>query len=127
MKPAGEYSYADDLKQRKIDNDYSKMKKVPHISHDFYRSNSYMKESNHIKDIIEYQSKLISNHRVILSTDSESSDIYVYQSQDANSKNSIEVFRYDNMVDRASSLSTKAKSGTGIDNEADSGVPKLPK
>jgi hypothetical protein len=66
------------------------------------------------------------NHRLILSTDSEHSDIYVYQSKEASGKNLIEIYSYENQVDRGSSISLKSKADVGEIDESSS-IPKLPK
>lgn len=47
----------EDFKQRQKDYQVSSHKKVSHISHDYYRSKSYMKKSEHVRNIIEYPSK----------------------------------------------------------------------
>lgn len=64
-----EFDYEMDLKQRQKDHSNNVAKKVPHLSHDGYRSKGYIKNSEHLRGIVNYPSKLHLNHKVILSTD----------------------------------------------------------
>lgn len=87
-----------------------------------------MKRSEHLREIIEYPIAFQMNHRLILSTDQERSNIYVYQSKKVTGKNLIEIFNYENNIDKAVSLRSKPNlkivDGEEVENHQ---IPKLPK
>lgn len=122
-----DYMYMDDFEQRQRDYVNCKYKKIAHVCHDFYRSKNYMKRSGHLREIIEYPQNFQMNHRLILSTDQERSNIYVYQSKEVTGKNKIEIYNYENNIDKAVSLRPRPKGSTGEEDTEVHIVPKLPK
>ena len=82
-----------------------------------------MKNSEHIRKIVGC-SKFSVNHKIILSTDQENSDIFIYQSKEVTGKNLIENYSYNNNVDKASSLNPKINKSMV---EGDDSAIKLPK
>jgi hypothetical protein len=104
-----DYEYIDDYNARILDYELCKYKKIAHVCHDHYRSKNHMKRSAHLRNIIEYPIEFQMNHRLILSTDQERSNIYVYQSKKVTGKNLIEIYNYENNIDKSVSLRPKPK------------------
>lgn len=123
-----DYEYIDDYEQRIQDYELCKYKKIAHVCHDSYRSKNHMKRSKHLRDIIEYPIEFRMNHRLILSTDQERSNIYVYMSTKAKGKNFIEIYNYENNIDKAVPLRPRPKRQM-VDGEEEEihQIPKLPK
>jgi len=103
-----DYQYMDDFLARKKDYETTKYKKIAHVCHEDYRSKNHMKRSEHLRMIIDYRAPFEMNHRLILSTDQERSNIYVYQSNVISGHNEIEIYNYENNIDHAVSLIGKA-------------------
>lgn len=126
-----DYEYLDDFKQRQKDYESNKYKKIAHVCHDTNRSKNHMKKADHLREIIEYPVPFKMNHRLILSTDQERSNIYVYQSKDVEGEGylNIEIYNYDNNIDKAQSLIPKPKKQALDGNEEEEvySIPKLPK
>ena len=68
------------------------------------------------------------NHRLILSTDQERSNIYVYRSTKVTGKNLIEIYNYENNIDKSVSLRPRPIRHM-VDGEEEEiyQIPKLPK
>lgn len=70
-----------------------------------------MKKSQHLRDILgyEYPRDFSNSDRIILSTDQERSNIYVYQSQVVTGHNTIEIYNYENNIDYSYKLASLPK------------------
>ena len=93
-----DYNYQDDLNQRQKDYFEERYKKISHVCSDNYRSKNHMKRSEHLRMILDYPVPLDINHKLILSTDQERSNIYVYKSNNISGENEIEIYNYENNI-----------------------------
>ena len=59
---------------------------------------NHMKKSDHLKMILDYPRDLDLYDKIILSTDQEQSNIYVYQSSKITGENKIEIFSFANNI-----------------------------
>jgi len=84
-----EYSYIDDYDQRRKDYRKATYKKISHVCNEDYRSKNHMKRAEHLRKILQYERKLDINDKLLLSTDQERSNIYVYQSNVVTGENKI--------------------------------------
>jgi hypothetical protein len=70
--------YKDDFKRRQDEFKQATHKKISHVCNDPNRSLNHMKRSEHLKMILDYPRDLNLYDKIILSTDQEQSNIYVY-------------------------------------------------
>jgi hypothetical protein len=78
QNPDEDYEYMDDFNQRQKDFRDVKYKKISHISNESHRSKNHMKRASHLKMILDYPRDLTQYDKLILSTDQEQSNIYIY-------------------------------------------------
>jgi len=57
-----------------------------------------MKRAEHLRKILQYERKLDINDKLLLSTDQERSNIYLYQSNVVTGENKIQIYDYENNV-----------------------------
>jgi len=72
--------YNDDFVGRQKEFRQASHKKISHVCNDPNRSMNHMKRSEHLKMILDYPRDFNLYDKIILSTDQEQSNIYVYQS-----------------------------------------------
>ena len=109
QNPDEDYSYQDDYDQRQRDYRSAFYKKISHICHDAYRSKNYMKRAEHLRMILDYPRPLSIHDKIILSTDQERSNIYVYQSNVVTGNNEIEIYSYENNIAKSNQIRTLPK------------------
>lgn len=67
-----------------------------------YRSKNHIKKADHLDGIIQYSAqhgkKFNIYDKIILSTDQERSNIYVYQNNVVTGNNQIEIYNYENNI-----------------------------
>lgn len=65
-----------------------------------------MKKADHLRMILDYPRDLNIHDKIILSTDQERSNIYVYQSHKITGENLIEIYNYENNIAYAQPVRT---------------------
>lgn len=90
--------YNDDFIRRQKEFRQATQKKISHVCNDPNRSMNHMKKSDHLKMILDYPRDLDLYDKIILSTDQEQSNIYVYQSSKITGENKIEIFSFANNI-----------------------------
>ena len=68
-----------------------------------------MKRAEHLRMILDYPRPLGIHDKIILSTDQERSNIYVYQSNVVTGNNEIEIYSYENNIAYSNPLRTLPK------------------
>lgn len=106
QNPDVDYEYQDDFDQRQRDYWKAEYKKISHVCHDDYRSKNHMKRAEHLRMILDYPRPLNCLDKLILSTDQERSNIYIYQSHVVTGENLIDIYNYENNI----AYSSKARS-----------------
>ena len=100
--PDEEYNYIDDYTTRRKDYLNSIYKRISHVCAEDWRSKNHIKRAEHIDDILQYSKqhgkKFNIYDKIILSTDQERSNIYVYQSSIVTGENKIEIYNYENNI-----------------------------
>jgi len=100
--PDEEYNYIDDYTTRRKDYLNSIYKRISHVCAEDWRSKNHIKRAEHLDDILQYSKqhgkKFNIYDKIILSTDQERSNIYVYQSSIVTGENKIEIYNYENNI-----------------------------
>jgi hypothetical protein len=68
-----------------------------------------MKRAEHLRMILDYPRPLSIHDKIILSTDQERSNIYVYQSEVVTGSNEIEIYSYENNIAKSNQIRTLPK------------------
>ena len=91
-----DYVYQDDYELRRRDYRNNIYKKISHICNEEYRNENCIKKADHLRTVLNYDRKLNTHDKVVLSTDQERSMVFVYQQQGASNK--IELYEYKNNI-----------------------------
>jgi hypothetical protein len=83
-----------------------------------------MKRAEHLRMILEYPRALSIHDKIILSTDQERSNIYVYQSNVVTGNNEIEIYSFENNIAKSSQIRSLPKQQRMIISDENSSLGK---
>jgi len=90
--------YTDDLEKRQKEFTTTSQKKISHVCNDPNRSMNYMKNSDHLKMILNYDKDFGVHDKIILATDQEQSNIYVQKGQE------VEIYTFPNNIGQSQKM-----------------------
>lgn len=114
-----EYVYADDYELRRRDYRNNVYKKISHLCNEEYRNENQIKRADHLRTVLNYDRKLNTHDRIVLSTDQERSMVFVYQQQGSSGQNKIELYEYKNNIAWAAKAKHLPEQITEIQEEQD--------